>query len=197
MDIDRNECLKMLNSDNNKDVVNVLLNQIKNLQNQVNKLSVNQGNENRNVVGDHNKVDQSVHIHISVNSYEKTDYTVLKDKIHTCIKNGKVDESKLIKLLHFNKEHPENHNIRVANKRENRIQVFNGDKFEESNYKGKNGIWKLGQENKISDEYHFEFDESIIDDDIILDEKRERTQQLETTVHNGNETSVKKKELIL
>ena len=99
-----------------------------------------------------------------------------------------MDEAKLIKLLHFNK---------VANKRENRIQVFNGDKFEESKYKGKNGIWKLGQdtlkntqENEIADKYHYEFDESIIDE-IPLDEKRERTQKLETTVHNGNEASTK------
>jgi hypothetical protein len=193
MDINREECLKMINNDN-KDIINILLNQIKNLQNQVNTLTVNQGNENRNVVGDHNKIDQSVHIHISVNSYEKTDYNVLKDKIHTCIKDGKVDESKLIKLLHFNKEHPENHNLKIVSKRDNRIQVFNGKEFEESCYQGKEGIWKLGQDTLKKTEKTQVLDEenlfnSIDDPDlnpVRLNEKRERTNTLRNVLFRGS-----------
>ena len=90
----------------------------------------------------HNSNNFNTNIHIHVNSYYKTNYSILKDEIHTCIKNGKVDEAKLVKLLHFNKDHPKNHNIRVANKRENRTQLYNGDKFDESYYKRKEGIWK-------------------------------------------------------
>jgi hypothetical protein len=152
-------------------------------------------NSQQEMSGSHNSNNFNTNIHIHVNSYDKTDYSILKDKIHTCIKNGKVDEAKLIKLLHFNKDHPENHNIRVANKRENRIQLYNGDKFEESNYKGKEGIWKLGQDTLMkTEEKQILDDESYFEDtdsNVTLEEKRERTKKLETIVHNGNEISIK------
>jgi hypothetical protein len=201
MDISTDECLAILNQKDKDKVIELLYihlrdknKEIKNLQNQVNTLTVNQGNENRNVVGDHNKIDQSVHIHISVNSYEKTDYNVLKDKIHTCIKDGKVDESKLIKLLHFNKEHPENHNLKIVSKRDNRIQVFNGKEFEESCYQGKEGIWKLGQDTLKKTEKTQVLDEenlfnSIDDPDlnpVQLNEKRERTNTLRNVLFSGS-----------
>jgi hypothetical protein len=152
-----------------------------------------------NVHGDHNTTNNNsnnTHIHIHINSYEKTDYNVLKDKIHTCIKDGKVDESKLIKLLHFNKDAPQNHNLKIISKRDNRIQVFNGTDFEESCYQGKEGIWKLGQDTLKKTEETQVLDEenlfnSIDDPDlnpVQLNEKRERTNTLRNVLFKGSAT---------
>ena len=35
----------------------------------------------------------------------------------------------MVKLLYFNKKHPENHIIRIKNKKEKRIQVYNGKRW--------------------------------------------------------------------
>jgi hypothetical protein len=211
VDMDREECLKILNQKNNEIVIEMLLFKLSSLQSQVNKLSVNQGNDNRNVeLGNNNtveKIDQSINIHISLNSYEKTDYSILKNKIHTCIKNGKVDESKLIELLHFNKEAPQNHNIKIENKRENRIKVFNGTDFEESEYTGKEGIFKFSQDtlNKTGDQEYIEegdktFNaiENTKDENINLDrtQKAQKIGKVTTVIYNGNKLK-KKKDLIL
>jgi hypothetical protein len=205
MDIDTEDCLDLLNQKDDGKVIDILFIQLKKkddklkkLQEQVNKLSTNQsGNDNRNVeCRDNNTIDQSVNIHISVNSFEKTDYSVLKDKIHTCIKNGKVDEAKLIKLLHFNKDAPQNHNIKIENKRENRIKVYNGKKFEESDYIGKEGIFQFSQDTlkKTGDQEFFENDDKAFDaiektkdENYTLNrnEKSKNVGKISTVIYNG------------
>jgi hypothetical protein len=57
-----------------------------------------------------------------------------------------IDEVKLIKLLHFNKDAPQNHNVMIENKRDKTIKVFNGEKFEDSDYKGREGIWEFSKD---------------------------------------------------
>jgi DNA-binding protein YbaB len=172
--------------------VDILMKEIEKLKKTI---SVYSGDKCNIVKGDINGNNNNniYNIEIKVNSFEKTDYNVLKDNIHTCVKDGKVDEAKLIKLLHFNKDHPENHNIKVVNKRENRIQVFNGENFEESEYQGKEGLWKLGQDTLKKTEEQQLLDEeyltnSIDDIDlnpVTLKEKRDRTSKIQTTVYNG------------
>jgi hypothetical protein len=176
--------------------------QIKKLQ----KLLINKDSISQ--TGDHNTANNNCnYIHIHVNSYEKTDYTVLKDKIHTCIKNGKVDEAKLIKLLHFNKDAPQNHNIKIENKRENRIKFFNGTEFEESEYNGKEGIFKFSQDtlNKTGDQEYIEegdktFNaiENTKDENMNLDrnEKAQKIGKVTTVIYNGNKLK-KKSQLTL
>ena len=186
------ECTEFLKKDNTDLGLVILIKEIEKLKKSMTLLT--SGDKCANMPGNNNtaNIDNSVIINIKVNSFGETDYSVLKDKIGLCIKEGKVDEAKLIELLHFNKEHPENHNIKITNKRENKIKVFNGEKFEESKYKGKDGLWELGQdtlkktqENEIADKYHYEFDESIIEEDEIpLNERRKRVNKMETVIHN-------------
>ena len=180
--------------------------QIKKLQDQLSIL-MKKETVTQSFKGDHNTANNNcnnTYIQLTVNSYEKTDYTVLKDEIHTCIKDGKIDEAKLIKLLHFNKDHPENQNIKIVNKRENRIKVYNGTEFEDSDYVGKDGIFKFGQDTLKKTEEHQILDDekyfaNIEDPDInplTIREKKERVNKVETVIYNGNKKKLKKKNRI-
>lgn len=170
--------------------------QIKKLQEQLSEL-MKKDTVSQNFKGDHNTANNNcnnTYIHLTVNSFEKTDYSVLKDKIHTCITDGKVDEAKLIKLLHFNKDHPENQNIRIENKRENRIKVFNGTNFEESEYNGKEGIFKFSQdtlkktsEQEFVDDEHFVAIENTHSEDLDKTKKSQKVNKVVSVIHNDTD----------
>jgi hypothetical protein len=198
-DVSTRDCLKYL-SDNDKDVVINLYEQeilrLKKENEEIRNTQYSVKDSQQVMTGSNNSNNFNTNIHIHVNSFDKTDYTVIKDKIHTCIKDGKVDEAKLIKLLHFNKEHPENHNVKIENKRENRIKVFNGTDFEESDYTGKEGIFKFSQDtlNKTGNQEYIEEDdktftaiENTKDENSGLNrnEKSQKIGKLSKVIYNG------------
>lgn len=179
--ISREECIRILKTGEYKDGMEFLLLEMEKLKKSLNSLS-NAGDRCINSVGNNNTNNM---INITINSYEKTDYTVLKDKIHTCIKDGKVDEAKLIKLLHFNKDHPENHNVMIENKREKNIKVYNGTEFEDSCYKGREGIWQFTKQTIENTE---ETLEEVLDDDpdgITRNKKTQKLNEIEQQLYNG------------
>ena len=215
--IDRNKCLSMIDDKeciSGDFVKDKIREQYKKIQDQNNELEILKkenkelkkssesivnshviSGDNNTVKDSHNTINNNIHIH--VNSFEKTDYTVIKDKIHTCIKNGKVDESKLIKLLHFNKDAPQNHNIKIENKRENKIKVFNGNEFEDSEYTGKQGLYNFSQDTleRTGDQDFIEEGsktftaiESTKDDNTILNrtQKSQKVGKIETVIYNGS-----------
>ena len=166
--------------------------QIGKLQEQMDILVKAQG---KNLKGSHNSNcnNDTTIINVHVNSYENTNYTVLKDNLNNCIKNGKVDESKLLKLLHFNKDHPENHNIKIDNRRDNRIMTFNGTEFEEK-HSGKEGVWEFIEETignaaekeNISDELQASLDETHTKyEDTTKEDKRKKIQDISKVLYNG------------
>jgi hypothetical protein len=195
LDISIDECHEILESKNNDKEKDLLMEEIKKLK----SLSSNFGKSI--VTGDNSPVTNSnnTNINITINSYEKTDYSVLKDKIHTCIKNGAIDEAKLIKLLHFNKDAPQNHNIMIENKRDKTIKVFNGEKFEDSEHSGREGIWKFGKKvvDKTGEQEFVETDETLFDaieqtkdinHVIHKDSKCDKLNKIESVLYNGKET---------
>jgi hypothetical protein len=196
LDIDIDKCIKMLD-ESEKDIIKAMEEQIRQLRKQVvTPKDCTTFNGDKNINNSYNNNIYNTNIHINVNSFEKTDYTVLKDKIHTCIKNGKVDEAKLIKLLHFNKDAPQNHNIKIENKRENRIKVYNGIKFEESEYNGKEGIFKFSQDTLKktgnqefveNDDKAFDAIEKTKDENYTLNrnEKSQNVGKISTVLYNG------------
>jgi hypothetical protein len=142
--ISRKECINILKTGDYKSMVNLLLEELKKT-----KQNVISNNSGQIAIGDHASVNNhntTYNIEIKINSFEKTDYSVLKDKIHTCIKEGKVDEAKLIQILHFNKDVPQNHNVMIDNKRDKTIKVYNGKEFEDSEYSGREGIWNFSKD---------------------------------------------------
>jgi hypothetical protein len=200
LNITKEECLRNIENADKDLTIDLMKEEIKKLRKQVihNKECFTTSGDN-NTVNNHSN---NNYINITVNSFEKTDYTILKDKIHTCIKNGKVDEAKLIKLLHFNKDAPQNHNIKIENKRENRIKVFNGTDFEDSEYNGKEGIFKFSQDtlNKTGDQEFVENDDKAFDaiektkdENYTLNrsEKAQNVGKVSTVIYNGNKLKKK------
>ena len=63
---------------------------------------------------------------IVVNNYgkENTDYLTV-DKIKKLLDRPYDSVQELIKMLHFNEEHPENHNVKITNKKEPYALVWN------------------------------------------------------------------------
>ena len=70
-------------------------------------------------------------ITISLNSYDKTDKSYIKNTdILTCIKKGNMGIPHMIHLLHCNKYKPENHNVCLNNIKSSYIGVYNGRKWD-------------------------------------------------------------------
>ena len=72
-----------------------------------------------------------------VNSFgkENLDY-ISRDDITRIINQGPVSSiPTLLKYIHFNPEHKENHNVKIPNKKHNLAQIFNGIEWE---YRDKN-----------------------------------------------------------
>jgi hypothetical protein len=70
-------------------------------------------------------------ITISLNSYDKTDKSYIKNTdILTCIKKGNMGIPHMIDLLHCNKYKPENHNVCLNNIKSSYIGVYNGRKWD-------------------------------------------------------------------
>ena len=71
------------------------------------------------------------HFNITINPYEKTDWSyITRDNVLTSIQKGNFGIPYMIKLLHFNKDKPENHNICVKNIKSKYISVYNGDQWD-------------------------------------------------------------------
>tara|TARA_B110000208_G_scaffold189674_1_gene251749 strand:+ start:1046 stop:2041 length:996 start_codon:yes stop_codon:yes gene_type:complete len=80
--------------------------------------------------GSHNTYTTNYNIVLNQFGKENTDY-ISNDYIHSLIKSGPVKSiPRLLKYIHFNPEHKENHNIKIPNKKKNYAQVFNGIDWE-------------------------------------------------------------------
>ena len=67
-----------------------------------------------------------------INSFgkENLDY-ISNDYINKLIESGPLNSiPTLLKYIHFNPEHKENHNVKISNKKENLAQIFNGISWE-------------------------------------------------------------------
>ena len=78
-----------------------------------------------------NTTNQNKIINIHINNYGKENIKYLEG----CYLNNLLDSAftaipKLIKQIHFNPQHPENHNIKITNKKEPYVKIRKNDKWE-------------------------------------------------------------------
>jgi len=79
-----------------------------------------------NTTNNQNKI-----INISINNYGNENIEYLKnDYLHNLLTGAFTAIPKLIEKIHFNPQHPENHNIKITNKKEPYIKVRKNDKWE-------------------------------------------------------------------
>jgi hypothetical protein len=95
----------------------------KKLEKQIIKMMDKVGTINNTTNNNTNNNTQNI---IVVNNYgkENTDYLTV-DKIKALLDRPFDSVQELIKMLHFNSEHPENHNVKITNKKEPYALVWN------------------------------------------------------------------------
>ena len=98
-----------------------------NNSNNVNTINNNDySNNNYNNTNSNN--DNSMNIHINNYGCENKDY-ITKDYLIKLLKEPFQAIPKLIEYTHFNKEHPENQNIKLPNKKQPYVKVLKNDKW--------------------------------------------------------------------
>ena len=94
-----------------------------------NNTTTNNNNNNTNISNSSNcNNDNSMNIHINNYGYENKDY-ITKQYLLELLKAPFQAIPKLIEYTHFNKEHPENQNIKLPNKKQPYVKVLKGDKW--------------------------------------------------------------------
>jgi len=83
-------------------------------------------NTTHNMTTHKNKI---INIHINNYGNENTGY-LKKDYLNNLLQGAFTAIPKLIEKIHFNPNHPENHNIKITNKKEPYIKVRKNDKWE-------------------------------------------------------------------
>ena len=141
-------CKKKTHVENNKDIkikgleekvdklvetMNILLEQKNNSEtnnttNNNNNTTNNSNSNNTNNNNNNCNNDNSMNIHINNYGCENKDY-ITKDYLIKLLKEPFQAIPKLIEYTHFNKDHPENQNIKLPNKKQPYVKVLKGDKW--------------------------------------------------------------------
>ena len=127
---------KLVENENDKDkkIEELIKNQEQmkeQMKEMVEKLLINSGNttnnNNNNNHNSHNTINNTIHI----NNYgnENTDY-LKGDYLNKLLQGAFTAIPKLIENIHFNPQHPENHNIKITNKKEPYVKIRKNDKWE-------------------------------------------------------------------
>ena len=100
----------------------------KQLENSNNTTNNNITNNNYNTTNNNNSTNMTV---ININNFgeENTQY-ITKDYILALLEKPFQAIPELIKYTHFNKDHPENHNIKITNKKAPFVKVLKNNKWE-------------------------------------------------------------------
>jgi len=99
-----------------------------NNSNNVNTNTNNNDYSNNNYNNTNSNNDNSMNIHINNYGCENKDY-ITKDYLIKLLKEPFQAITKLIEYTHFNKEHPENQNIKLPNKKQPYVKVLKDDKW--------------------------------------------------------------------
>ncbi len=72
---------------------------------------------------------------INIVAYGKEDMSIInKEDLKSIFKNGSHSIQKILKLVNFNKDHPENHNIFSNNLKNDYVKLYNGETWEMHKY---------------------------------------------------------------
>ena len=87
---------------------------------------------NNNTTINNNNQKQIIHQHIQVNAFGNENYDYLLDEnqlLKRILQQKDAFMQKIIEAVHFDKEHPENHNIQMTNLQSKHIMIHDGTKF--------------------------------------------------------------------
>ena len=88
-------------------------------------------NINNNTINNDNKIIHN-HTHIQINAFGKENYDYLLDenkRLKNIMQKKDAFMQKIIEAVHFDEEHPENHNILMTNLQSKHVMIHDGTKF--------------------------------------------------------------------
>jgi hypothetical protein len=112
------------------------LNNIPNISNNPPNNISNNNNSNNNINNSNNNINNSNNnntINITINPIDKPNIFLDNANIKKILNKGFKSVPELITRLHFDKEHPENHNVYIGNKKDFRLSYFDGNSWILSN----------------------------------------------------------------
>ena len=126
-----NSCKKKnMNEKETMELKQIIQDQSKQIS-KIEKLLENSGNLTQNNNNTYNTINNT----ININNYGEENLEMLTDEFKKqCVIKPYYALTKIIEKIHFNDAYPENKNIRLVNKRDNKIQVLNDGKW---NYRDK------------------------------------------------------------
>jgi hypothetical protein len=130
---EKNELDKMEEKENeNSKIIEKQNKVIESQSNKINKIekklekSVKQINNTQNNNNSNNTINNTIHI----NNYGEENLEMLTDEFkERCVTKPFYAILEIIKKIHFNDDYPENKNMRIVNKRDNKIQVLDDGKW--------------------------------------------------------------------
>ena len=98
--------------------------EIEELKQEIERLKAEKSVTNNNI---QNNTQNNIHIHINAFGNENIDYITDNTKLR-CIKHITQSIPMLVRKIHFNPKHPENHNVKITNHRLPFVKVLNENK---------------------------------------------------------------------
>ena len=96
------------------------------MKNEISKLK-----SNMVINGNHNTINNSTNntVNINITPYNQPNNYIDTDNIKKILNKGFKSIQELITYIHFNKDHPENHNIFISNKKDWLITYYDGTEW--------------------------------------------------------------------
>ncbi len=123
-------CKKLKEINNNKNTSNTIIElKKKELELKIKKLELEINNTN-------NKIEiNNITNNINIVAYGKEDMSIIdKEDLKSIFKDGSHSIQKILKLVNFNKDYPENHNIFSNNLKNDYVKLYNGETWEMHKY---------------------------------------------------------------
>lgn len=119
-------CKEKKELDESKELKNIIMIQSK----QIEKLLENQNNQINNTLNNNDNSNNKTINNIQINNYGEENLEMLTDEFKIdCVRHPYYALVRIIEKIHFNDEYPENKNIRLLNKRDNKIQIRDNGKW--------------------------------------------------------------------
>ena len=153
------------------------------INNMTNNTTNNINNNSNNTIINNN-ITQHITQNIKLNGFGKEDISyVTNEFLHKVIKNPGIGIPKLVELIHFNPDHPENNNVKIINKREPYLDYFNGDSWKTADKSKVIGNMLLTKKG-LADNYYYNNDEDELDKHTDIKEYEKYSETVEFIVNN-------------
>lgn len=166
--------------DKQTQIIDKLCHEVNSLKQQITNTTVQQTNIFTNSVNNT--------VNITINPYGKENWDYFKDQVCRIMMEVNMAIPNIVRRIHLDDNHPENHNIQIPNKKINQIKVFDGQNWTTQN---KNAVLESlvsGTADKLTD-----YEEAFLEQSspYLYELWRGRYNQLTNTDHLGHKKIMK------